>query len=323
MKAAYVVEPGPVESLIYGELPDPVAGQGQVLVAVRAVTVNHVDTFVRSGAYPIALPSPFIVGRDMVGEVVALGSGVERFAIGDRVWANNQGYAGRQGTFAELLAVDADLLYPLPDDAEITTAVALLHSLLTVVLGMLGKAQLKAGETLFLRGGSGSVGSAAIQVAKAMGCRVLSTAGSEANAEQCRQLGADEVILYHQQSLADALEELSPEGVNVYWDMAPQPDLRLAADHTARRGRILLNSGLTCVSELPVGRFYTRNLSLFGFTVTDLSRSELAHWSEVINGYLPSLKAQLGPVLPLSQTAEAHRLVETGRATAKVVLVPG
>jgi NADPH:quinone reductase-like Zn-dependent oxidoreductase len=95
MKAAYILEPGPAENILYGELPDPAPGPGQLLVRMTAVTTNHIDTFIRSGAFPQPLPRPFVIGRDMVGEVVALGSDVHGFAVGDRVWAHNQGYGNR------------------------------------------------------------------------------------------------------------------------------------------------------------------------------------------------------------------------------------
>jgi NADPH2:quinone reductase len=322
MKAAVIERPGPSDQIRYTDIAPPQMGPGQVLVRTACVTVNGVDTYIRSGSYPIDLPSPYIIGRDVVGTVVEVGSEVRSFRAGDRVWANNQGYAGRQGTFAELLAVDQELLYPLPEGVEETTAVALLHALLTASVGLLGRARIQPGETLFVRAGSGSVGSAALQLAQKLGCRVAVTAGSPSSAAWCQELGADRIIRYKEEALEDALGAFAPDGVDVYWDLTTSADLRLAATHTARRGRILLSSGLTRLAELSVGDFYTRNLSLFGFTVTDQSPEELAHWARVINTHLLGMKARIDDVLPLSQAADAHDRFERGGLEGKIVLRP-
>src|SRR5262249_55466479 len=114
MKAASIDRVGPPENIHFGELPAPAVGPADVLVKTTAVCVDPVDTLIRSGQLPENLSFPFIVGRDMTGVVQAIGPSVKRFAQGDRVWCNNQGYLGRQGTFAEYLTVCEDLLYPLP-----------------------------------------------------------------------------------------------------------------------------------------------------------------------------------------------------------------
>jgi NADPH2:quinone reductase len=121
MQAASIEKVGPPEPIRYGDLPVPALGTGDVLVKVSAVCVNPVDTSIRSGQFPMDLPFPFVVGRDMAGVVQAVGPAVTLFQPGHRVWCNNQGYYGRQGTFAEYIAVDQGLLYPLPagvDDRE-------------------------------------------------------------------------------------------------------------------------------------------------------------------------------------------------------------
>ncbi|MDE3180083.1 MAG: NADPH:quinone reductase, partial [Acidobacteriota bacterium] len=217
MKAAFIENPGPPESIHYGDLPNPIVGVTQVLVKVKAVTVNPADTYIRSGAYPIPLPRPFIIGRDMVGVVVSAGPRVTRFAPGQRVWCNNQGYSGRQGTFAEFLAIDEDLLYPLPDGIDEQEAVAVVHSALTACTGLV-KAAVKPGETIFIRGGSGNVGSAVLQIARQKGAQVVVTAGSPAKAKRCLELGASRAIDYKSEDFVAALREFAPEGVDVYWD---------------------------------------------------------------------------------------------------------
>ncbi len=324
MKAAYIERTGAPEDIRYGELPAPTAGEGQVVVRVGAVTVNPVDTYIRSGVFPVEMPMPFIVGRDLTGVVSAVGPGVERFEPGDRVWCNSQGYGGRQGSFAELLAIDEGRLYPLPDGVDAIEAVAVLHSGLTAVIGLFHKAGLTAGETVFVNGGDGNVGTAVLQLARAAGARVAVTAGSAPKADWCRQLGAERVIAYKDEDVEQALHEFAAEGIDVYWDATGKPEVTRALAVLARRGRIVLMSGLTHRCTLPVGAFYTRGCSMYGFTVTDATVEELADYAGEINGWLArgTLKGRIHALLPLSQAARAHRLVEQGGLFGKLVLVP-
>src|SRR6516225_721773 len=154
MKAAYIDRVGPPENIQFGELPAPAVGPSDVLIKTTAVCVDPVDALIRSGQLPEDLPFPFIVGRDMAGVVEAVGPAVRRFAPGDRVWCNNQGYAGRQGTFAEYAAVQESLLYALPPGVDDKEAVAFVHSGLTACLG-LQEARLQSDESLFINGGAG------------------------------------------------------------------------------------------------------------------------------------------------------------------------
>lgn len=324
MKAAYIQQTGPPQNIRYGELPMPVVGERDVLVRVAAVAVNPIDTYIRAGAYPIELPSPFIIGRDMTGVVESIGSGVSRFQPGDRVWCNNQGYNGRQGTFAEFVAVEENLLYPLPEGVDILESVAVLHSALTAVLGLFDRAGLRAGESLFVNGGSGNVGNAVLQIAKAIGARVAVTAGDAEKAALALGLGADAVIDYKTDDVNAALAQFAPRGVDVYWDATKKPDVERILEVLSQRGRIILMAGLDHRCPLPVGAFYTRNCSIFGFTVTDATVAELAAYAERINEFLgKGLVGKVDRVLPLSEAAKAHQLVEAGGLFGKVVLVPG
>ena len=324
MKAAYIDAPGPADSIRYGELPTPALQPGQVLVRMTAVAVDPIDTYVRSGAYKIELPRPFIIGRDMTGEVIEGGPGVTQFAPGERVWCNNQGYAGRQGTFAERLAIEAPLLYKLPVGVDPQQAVAVVHSALTAVVGLVGRAGIRASETVFVAGGDGNVGTAVLQLAKARGARVAVTAGVAAKAVWCRELGADRVIDYHREDVRQALGEFAPAGIDIFWDASGKIDLELAVALMARRGRIVLMSGLASQATLPVGPFYTHGGSILGFTVTDATVDELATAAAEINRLLAagSLRAKISAVLPLSQAAEAHRRLEQDKPFGKIVLVP-
>ncbi len=118
MKAAYIEQTGPPDNIIYGDLPRPEPQNGEVLVRVKAVSVNPIDTYLRNGANYWPLPQPYIIGCDLAGEVVARGPAAQRFQVGDRVWGSNQGLLGRQGTFAEFCAVDEQWLYPSPPEVD-------------------------------------------------------------------------------------------------------------------------------------------------------------------------------------------------------------
>src|SRR5437879_9184286 len=217
MKAAYIRQTGPPENMIFGEVPAPKPGPSQCLVKVAAVAVNPVDTYIRGGFVQMPLPFPFIVGCDLAGTVVEVGSAATRFEPGDRVWGSNQGLLGRQGTFAEFCAIDECWLYPTPSGVSDEQAAAVALVGITARLGLLRDARLQKGETIFVNGGSGGVGSTVVQMAKAIGARVVATAGSDRKVELCRKLGADFVINYQTQNLGTELQRLAPAAVNAWW----------------------------------------------------------------------------------------------------------
>ena len=158
MRAAFIKHTGPPEVITVGELPKPQASDGQVLVRIEAVDVNPIDTYVRGGMVAMPLPIPYIIGCDLAGVVEAVGPQVRRFKKGDRVWGSNQGLMGRQGTFAEFCAADEQWLYPTPANVSDEDAAACALVGITAHLGLFREAKLKAGETIFVNGGSGGVG---------------------------------------------------------------------------------------------------------------------------------------------------------------------
>ncbi|MZD56159.1 alcohol dehydrogenase catalytic domain-containing protein, partial [Streptomyces sp. SID5606] len=162
MRAAYIDAVGPADAIRHGPLPVPPAGPTDVLVRVCAVAVDPVDTFVRSGAYATPLPLPFVVGRDLVGEVAHAGPGAAGFTPGQRVWCNSLGHAGRQGSFAEYAAVAADRLYAAPPGVDAEHLVAAAHPAASAWLALFRHGRLRAGETVYVGGGAGNVGGAAV-----------------------------------------------------------------------------------------------------------------------------------------------------------------
>ncbi len=324
MKAAFIEKLGPPSVIQYGDLPMPEIAPQDVLVKVTAVTVDQVDTLIRSGSFETHPKFPFIIGRDMTGQVVETGRNVSRFQVGQWVWCNNQGYAGRQGTFSEYCAIHEDLLYPLPAEADPFETVAVLHSALTAVLGLQFKAGLRSGETVFVNGGDGNVGTAVLQIANKLGAKVAVTSATEEKAEWCKALGADAVINYKTEDVAEAVRKFAPNGVNVYWDATRKFDARRAVEAVAQRGRIIFITGAGHETALPVQSFFLRNCTLFGFTVTDATNQELATYASNINHWLASksLRAKIARWLSLADAAEAHRLSESGGLFGKIVLQP-
>ena len=330
MKAAYIDQTGPPESIIYGDLPKPEPSGSEVLVKVAAVAVNPVDTYIRNGANYWELPRPFIIGADLAGEVEAVGPEAKRFQVGDRVWGTNQGLMGRQGTFAEYCAVDECWLYPTPDGVsdEAVAASALVG--VTAHLGLFQSARLEAGESLFVQGGSGGVGAMVVQMAKAVGARVFATAGSDEKRLQCRQSGADAAVNYRTDDVAGSLATFAPDGVNVFWETQREPNFDSIVAAMAERGRIVLMAGRDARPEFPVGPFYVKGCSLHGFVMFKASPDELRTCSHDINQWLADgrLQPQIGKVFPLAEAAAAHRLQEentlqkAGTLSGKIVLKP-
>jgi D-arabinose 1-dehydrogenase-like Zn-dependent alcohol dehydrogenase len=200
MRAAYITELGPADAIRVGELPVPAIGPTDVLVRVEVVAVDPVDTMVRSGAYPTPTPFPFVVGRDLVGTVVVASPGAPGFAPGDRVWCNSLGHDGRQGSFAEYAPVPAERLYHLPAAVDPVAAVAVLHPAATAYLALFHHGALRPGETVYVGGAAGNVGTALTSLARLGGARVLAGARSE-DAGWCRSAAAAEVVDYRDPDL--------------------------------------------------------------------------------------------------------------------------
>jgi NADPH2:quinone reductase len=330
MKAAYIQRTGSPEEIVFGDLPTPRPGPSEVLVKVGAVSVNPIDAYTRSGVVAANLPFPFIVGCDLAGRVEAVGERITKFRPDDRVWGSNQGLMGRQGTFAEYAAVDEKWLYPTPENVSDKEAAAVALVGITAYLGTVREAKLQPGETLFVHGGSGGVGSIVIQMAKAIGAHVITTAGSEEKASLCRQLGAETVILYKTEDIDAALRRAAPQGINVWFETLRQQNLEQAIGHLALRGRLVLMAGRDSRPPFPVGPFYTKDAKVLGFVMFNAPPEEQATAAASINRWMADgrLHPLIGREMPLSETAAAHRLQEAntlqqaGTLAGKIVLTP-
>jgi NADPH2:quinone reductase len=329
MKAAYIDAPGPPEAIHYGDLPTPQPKECEVRVRVGAVAVNPIDLYIRAGTVAMPLPKPFIIGCDLAGTVDAVGPDVKRFKPGDRVWGSNQGLLGRQGTFAEFACVREEWLYPTPSGVADTLAAAGALTGITAHLGLFEHAHLEAGETVFVNGGTGGVGSMVVQMSKAVRARVIATVGSADKAAQCKEWGADGVINYKSEDVSARLKELTAgRGVDVWFETLREPDLQRTVASMAPRGRIVVIAGRQAKAVLPVGPFYVKCLSLFGFAMFNVSAKEQANCGEQMYQWMGQgkLRPPIGKIMPLSEAAAAHKLLEenslhgAGTLTGKLVL---
>ena len=331
MKAAYIDQTGPPEAIQVGELPTPKPGPDQVLVRVRATSLNPIDLYLRSGLVAMPMGFPYIIGADLSGTVEALGPGAGRFQVGDRVWGSNQGMLGRQGATAEYASVDEDLLYPTAKDQPDAEAAGQALVGITAHLGLFQRGQLKAGETVYIPGGSGGVGLMVIQMAKAVGARVATSAGSPEKMELCRSLGADLALNYKTDDLPARLREFAPEGIDVWYETRRDPDLEVSIPLLRRRGRMIVIAGRAAKPPLPFGSFYPRDCSILGFAMFNASADEQRRSAEDIVKWAEAgkLRTLVGRTFPIAEAAEAHRFLEAnaihgaGTLTGKVVIEVG
>lgn len=284
----------------------------------------------RSGNVKLQLPSPYVIGCDIAGTVVAIGSQVTRFQPGDRVWGSNQGLSGRQGTFSELAAVDECWLYATPSNVSDEDAAAIALTGITAHLGLHLHGNLAAGEIVFVNGGTGGVGSAVVQLAKAAGATVITTVGSTEKAAIAADLGADFVINYREENVAESLQALSNKIglINLWFETLRTPNPDETIPLLAKRGRYVLMAGRDARPEFPVGAFYVNDLRAIGFAMFNASANEQQVCAAEIGQLLTSqkLKPLIGARFPLREAAKAHQLQEDntlhsrGTLSGKIVL---
>jgi NADPH2:quinone reductase len=332
MKSAVYRKTGPPDVIEYEDVARPIPGPSQVLVRVGAAAVNPIDTYIRAGSISVPLPIPFIPGCDLAGTVESVGAEVRTLQAGDRVWGSNQGLFGRQGTFAEYAAVEEQWLYPTPDGVSDDLAAAGALVGITAHLGLFLHAGLQPGELVFVNGGTGGVGAAVVQFAKAGGATVIATAGSDAKRQLCHSLGADVVLDYRSTTLDDDIRRAagSRGGIDLWWETQREPTLERTIGLMRKRGRIVLMAGREARPPFPVGPFYINDLRMVGFAIFNATPEEQRRCADDMNRWAASgvWKPLIGATLPLSAAAEAHRLQESntlgkqGTLTGKIVVRP-
>jgi NADPH2:quinone reductase len=322
MKAIRVHQPGGPEALRYEEVPDPKPGPGQVLLDVEATGVNFIEIYQRTGLYQS--PWPFTPGTEAAGVVAAFGEGVSEVAVGDRVASTSA-----LGSYAARTLVAADRLVKLPDDLSWPQAAAALLQGMTAHYLACSTFPLEPGDTCLVHAAAGGVGLLLTQIAKRRGARVIGTVSTAAKAERARAAGADELILYREQDFAAETRRLTRDaGVQVVYDSVGRTTFESSLKTLAPRGMLVLYGG----SSGPVPPFdpqvLNRSGSLF-LTRPKLqdyvaTKQELRDRAAEVLGWIQrgELKLTLECELPLSQAAEAHRLLESRATMGKLVLVP-
>jgi NADPH2:quinone reductase len=313
MKAAFIKRTGSPDTIVVGDLSPPCLGPRDVLIRVKKCSVNPIDTYVRAGLVAMPLTFPFVVGSDFAGDILATGCDVDGFRPGMKVWGSNQGLLGRPGCFAENIAVHERWVYPKPEGVSYETASAAALVSMTACLGLLHHACIAEGETIFVNGGSGAVGIAVVQIAKALGARVIASAGTPKKRKMVEDYGADVVVDYHDPAqVLKSVRQFAPHGVDVFWETSREPDFHMAISIICERGRIVLMAGRDAQPSFPVGPFYVKQCQVHGFVMFKSSSEEQLAAALNINRWLSSgaLRMPVDRVLPLSSTAEAHRLQE-------------
>lgn len=323
MRAVVVAEPGGPEVLRLQEVPDPRPGPGELLVQVRATALNRADLLQRRGQYPPPPGAPPYLGLEMAGEVLALGDGARGWQPGDRVFALLPG-----GGYAEQVTVPATRALPIPSGLSFEEAAAIPEAFLTAYRNLFELGGLQAGEVVLVHAGGSGVGTAAIQLARRAGARVIATAGKPEKLEGCRRLGAEIALDYHEQGLAArVLQATGGRGVDMILEFVGAPHWQLDLQVLARGGRLLL-IGLMGGGQvsLDLGRVLRGNLKIIGSTLrdeTEAYKADLSQrfWAECGSAFEKGeLRAVVDSAFPLEQVAEAHRHMEANRNFGKVVL---
>jgi len=326
MKAIEIREPGGPEVLQLAQRPDPSPGAGELLIGVKAAGVNRPDCMQRRGGYPPPPGASDIPGLEVAGEVVALGSGASAFSVGDQVCALVPG-----GGYAELCTVHESNALPLPGGFNFREAAAIPETYFTVWHNVFQRGGLKKGETLLVHGGSSGIGTTAIQLAKAFGATVITTAGSQDKCQACLDLGADLAINYREADFVEAVKEhTGGNGADVILDM-------VGGDYVGRNYQAAAVEGRVVQIALMAGPVAEANFA-------QLMLKRLVHTGSTLRprtiefkaGIAAEVKREVWPlfagrsvapimdtIFPLDRAAAAHARMEEGEHIGKIVLDVG
>ena len=342
MKAVVFHTNGGPEVLLYEDAPDPKAGPGEILIEVHATSINHIDIFLRRGMPGVKVPLPKIAGCDAAGIVREVGSGVSELKVGDRVTINPGISCGHcefcaagfgsecttyqmvgehiQGAYAQLLKVPAHIALRIPDSMSFEDAAAAPLVFLTAWSMLVGKGRIQAGEDVLILGAGAGVGTAAIQIAKLSGCRVMATASSDDKLEKAKSLGADILINYRKEEFDKRIRDItSRRGVDVVVDYIGN-DTWVQSLRSARKGGRILTCGATTgfAPQTDLRHIFYRQVQVLGSTMG--SHREFLDVMKCI--FRGQLKPIIDRVLPLADASVGHELIEKREVFGKIVLKP-
>ncbi|TAK50411.1 MAG: NADPH:quinone oxidoreductase family protein [Betaproteobacteria bacterium] len=324
MKAVLCRQFGPPESLVIEELPAPEPGAGEVVVTVKAASVNFPDVLIIQNKYQVKPPLPFSPGSELAGIVKQVGEGVTNARPGDRVIA-----FATYGAFAEECLVPAARLLPIPAGMDFVTAAAFILTYGTSHHALRNRAATTPGETLLVLGAAGGVGIAAIEIGKVLGLRVIACASSDEKLAVCRQHGADEVINYAAQDLREGIKRAAgARGVDVIYDAVGGPYAEAALRSSNWRARLLVIGFASGeIPKLPLNLPLLMERSIIGVYWGEWSRRTPTEFAAAVNElgtwYAQGrLKPHVSSQYPLEQAAAAISELAARRAKGKVVIVP-
>ncbi len=322
MTAIAIREPGGPEVLVPEQITTPVPAMGQVLIKVAAAGVNRPDILQRQGGYPPPAGAPLTPGLEVAGDVVALGQGVQRYKMGDKVCALVPG-----GAYAEFCVAAEDNVLPIPEGMSLIEAAGLPETYFTVWTNVFQRGRLQAGETFLVHGGTSGIGSTAVMLAKHFGAKVIATAGSDEKCAACLKLGADVAINYRTQDFVEVMKE---QGLSA--DLALD---MVGGDYVARNFKVMAVEGRivqiafqrASKIEIDLLPIMLKRLTLTGSTLRPRTVAQKADIARELEAKVwPLLAAgKCRPIIhatfPLKKAAEAHGMMESSVHTGKIILV--
>jgi NADPH:quinone reductase-like Zn-dependent oxidoreductase len=342
MKAVRFHTHGGPEVLVYEDVPDPKVGYGEILIEVKATSINHIDIFLRRGMPGVKVPLPKIEGCDAAGIIREVGPGVNDLQPGDRVTINPGISCGHcefcaagfgsectayamvgehiDGAYAQLVKVPAHVALRLPEGVSFETAAAAPLVFLTAWSMLVGKGNIRPGEDVLILGAGAGVGTAAIQIAKLVGCRVIATASTDEKLKRAKALGADILINYKKEEFDKRIRDLTNRrGVDVVVDYIGN-DTWVRSLRSARKGGRVLTCGATSgfSPQTDLRHIFYRQVQVIGSTMG--SHREFLDVMKCI--FQGQLKPVIDQVLPLAEAGRGHELIENRQVFGKIVLKP-
>jgi NADPH:quinone reductase-like Zn-dependent oxidoreductase len=342
MKAVVFHEHGEPEVLRYQDVPDPSPGPGEVVIEVKATSINHIDIFLRRGMPGVKVPLPRVLGCDASGVIVETAADVTHLKAGQRVTINPGISCGHcefcaaghgsqctsyaivgehvDGAYAQYLKIPAHIVLPIPDTLSFEEAAAAPLVFLTAWSMLVGKGKIRPGEDVLILGAGAGVGTACIQIARMVGCRVIAAAGTDEKLKKAQQLGADLLINYRSEEFDRKVRELTAKrGADVVVDYIGQ-DTWVRSLRSARKGGRVLTCGATTgyAPQTDLRQVFFRQLQVFGSTMG--SHREFLEVMKCI--FRGQLKPIIHSVLPLNEAPKGHEMIEKREVFGKLVLVP-
>jgi NADPH:quinone reductase len=313
---------GPPDSLVFEDVPSPVAGPGEVVVSVKTASVNFPDVLIIQNKYQMKPPLPFSPGSELAGVVGSVGDGVTRWKPGDPVMAIT-GY----GAFAEEVKVDVNRLLPVPAGMDFVSAAAFGLTYATSEHALCDRGDLKAGETLLVLGASGGVGIAAIEIGKILGARVIACASTDDKLAVCREHGADDTINYATEDLRERIKAITGgKGADVVYDPVGGTYTELALRSIAWRGRLLVvGFAAGDIPKIPLNLTLLKGCAIVGVFWGEFTRREperfLAAMDKLGRWFAEGrLKPHVSATFPLERAADALAMMAGRNVKGKVVL---